>query len=45
MVELAGDLQHFSDMFDYRSNGNEDWGNSKDSVERTVAFLTTRDVE
>ena len=45
LVELANDLQHFSDMFDYRSNGNEDWGNSKDSVERTVAFLTTREVE
>ena len=45
LVELAGDLQHFADMFDYRSNGSEDWGNSKDSVERTVAFLTTREVE
>lgn len=45
LAELAGDLKHFSDMFDYRSNGEEDWGNSKDSVERTVKFLTTREVE
>ena len=45
LVDLAGDLQHFCDMFDYRSNGEEDWGNSKDSVERTVKFLTTRDVD
>ena len=45
LVDLAGDLQHFTDMFDYRHNGEEDWGNSKDSVERTVAFLTTREVD
>ena len=45
LVELAGDLKHFSDMFDYRSNGEEDWGNSRDSVERTVKFLTTRDAD
>lgn len=41
---LAGDLQHFCDMFDYRSNGRDDWGTSKDSVERTIEFLTTREV-
>ena len=45
LVELAGDLKHFCDMFDYRSNGEEEWGNSKDSVERTVHFLTTRKVD
>ncbi len=45
LVELANDLQHFCDMFDYRSNGEEDWGNSKDSVERTIQFLTTRKVD
>lgn len=45
LVSLAGDLKHFSDMFDYRSNGEEDWGNSKDSVERTIKYLTTRDAE
>ena len=42
MVELAGDLQHFCDMFDYHNSENNDWGNSKDSVERTVEYLTTR---
>jgi len=27
-------------MFDYRNNGEDaDWGNSKDAIERTVAFL------
>ena len=45
LVELAGDLKHFCDMFDYRNNGEEDWGNSKDSVERTVQFLTTREAD
>ena len=42
MTELAGDLQHFCDMFDYHNSENNDWGNSKDSVERTVEYLTTR---
>jgi hypothetical protein len=42
LVELAGDLKHFCNMFDYRNNGEEDWGNSKDSVERTIEYLTTR---
>ncbi len=39
--ELNGDVRHFCDMFDYRNNGDDaDWGNSKDSIERTTAFLT-----
>lgn len=42
MVDLAGDLQHFCDMFDYHNSENNDWGTSKDSVERTVEYLTTR---
>lgn len=44
MVELADDLKRFCSMFDYRNNGGEDWGNSKDSVERTVEWLTARKV-
>ncbi len=44
LVSLANDLQHFADMFDYRNNGEEDWGTSKDSVERTIAYLTTREI-
>lgn len=44
LVELAGDLKHFGDMFDYRNNGEENWGNSKTSVERTVEWLTSRKI-
>ena len=45
LAELAGDLQHFCDMFDYRNRDSDDWGNSKDSVERTIAYLTTKGIE
>lgn len=45
LESLAGDLQHFCDMFDYRNVGSDDWGTSKDSVERTIEYLTTRGVE
>lgn len=44
MVDLANDLQHFCDMFDYHNSDNSDWGTSKDAVERTVGYLTTRDM-
>lgn len=40
---LYKDVSHFCSMFDYRNNGeNADWGNSRDSVERSVGFLTSR---
>lgn len=40
---LREDVHHFSTMFDYRNSGeNADWGTSKDSVERSVHFLTSR---
>lgn len=43
---LHGDVKHFCDMFDYRNNGeNADWGNSRDSLERAVLFLTSYDPE
>lgn len=43
---LHGDVKHFCSMYDYRNSGKDaDWGNSKDSVERTVAFLTGADIE
>ena len=43
LAELRGDVSHFCKMFDYRNNGEDaDWGNSKDSIERAVWFLTTR---
>ena len=37
------DVSHLCSMFDYRNNGeNADWGNSRDAVERSVEFLTSR---
>ena len=36
--ELLGDLDWFCKKFDYRYK-DEDWKNSKDSVERAVKFL------
>lgn len=38
LEELSGDVSWFCKKFDYRYSG-EDWKNSKDSVERTLAFL------
>lgn len=40
--ELQEDVTHFCRMFDYRNNGG-DWGNSKDSIERTIKYLTSRE--
>ena len=38
---LQDDIDHYCRMYDYRNAGeNADWGNSKDSVERAIAFLT-----
>ncbi len=42
--ELQGDVSHFCKMFDYRNGGADaDWGNSRDAVERSVRFLTSRE--
>ncbi|MBR2715034.1 MAG: hypothetical protein IKB73_02360 [Ruminococcus sp.] len=41
---LYDDVTHFTTMFDYRNAGG-DWKNSKDSVERSVKFLTSNEVE
>lgn len=38
---VSADVTHFCRMFDYRNAGG-DWGNSKDAVERAIAFLTSR---
>ena len=44
--ELHSDVKHFCDMFDYRNNTEEsDWGNSRDSLERSVKYLTSYDPE
>ena len=40
LKELSSDVRHFCDMFDYRNNTEDaDWGNSKDAIERAIAFL------
>ena len=41
--ELRGDVQHFCSMYDHSNAGNNDWGNSKDSIERSVWYLTSRE--
>lgn len=41
---LYGDVSHYCTMYDYRNTGKDaDWGNSKDSIERAVKFLTSRE--
>jgi hypothetical protein len=38
---LSEDLKKYCSMYDYCNSGPEaDWGNSKDSIERAVEFLT-----
>lgn len=39
--EVEGDITHFCRMFDYR-NKDGDWGNSRDSIERAIWYLTSR---
>ena len=40
---LEKDVSHYCKMYDYRNTGkNADWGNSKDSIERSIKFLTSR---
>ncbi len=39
LLQLKDDISHFCRMFDYRS-ANEKWGNSRDSIERSIEFLT-----
>ncbi len=44
ITELRHDVHHFTEMFDYRNNGEDaDWGNAKDSIERAVEYLTSRE--
>lgn len=39
---VLSDVSHFCKMFDYRNaDKNSDWGNSKDSVERAISFLSS----
>ncbi len=40
---LYNDVTHYCNMYDYRNTGKDaDWGNSKDSIERAIKFLTSR---
>lgn len=41
--ELYGDVSHYCSMYDYRNTGKDaDWGNSRDSIERAIKFLTEK---
>ncbi len=41
LLSLSADLKKYCSMYDYRNSGADaDWGNSKDSIERTIEFLT-----
>ena len=40
LEKLRTDVHHFCTMFDYRSGGSNDWAGSKDSIERSIEFLT-----
>ena len=43
---LKEDVSHYCKMYDYRNAGNnEDWGNSRDAVERTIQYLAARSVK
>ena len=43
LTTLREDVHHFCGMYDHSNAGNNDWGNSKDSIERSVWYLTTRE--
>lgn len=43
LENLKNDVAHFCTMFDYRANG-QDWGTSKDAIERSVEFLTSEKI-
>lgn len=44
--EVKNDVSHYCKMFDYRNSGADaDWGNSRDSIERAIYFLTSRPVD
>ena len=40
---LYEDVSHYCSMYDYRNTGKDaDWGNSRDSIERAIKFLVSR---
>ena len=43
VLTLYEDVSKYCSMYDYRNTGKDaDWGNSKDSIERSITFLTSR---
>ena len=43
IASLYADVSQYCTMYDYRNTGKDaDWGNSKDSIERAVKFLVSR---
>ena len=40
LEKLRTDVHHFCAMFDYRNGGSNDWAGSRDSIERSIEFLT-----
>ena len=43
IATLYADVSHYCSMYDYRNTGKDaDWGNSKDSIERAIKFLVSR---
>jgi len=44
LKSLKDDISHFCRMFDYRS-ADAEWGSSKDSIERSIEFLTGDKIE
>lgn len=43
VLTLYEDVSKYCSMYDYRNTGKDaDWGNSKDSIERAIGFLTSR---
>ena len=44
LSKTQNDISHYCKMFDYRNSGKDaDWGDSKDSIERAIHFLTSRE--
>lgn len=44
IASLYEDVSHYCNMYDYRNTGKDaDWGNSKDSIERAIKFLVSRE--
>ncbi len=40
LQKLTEDVHHFASMTDYRSIGSNNWAGTKDSIERSIEFLT-----